>query len=173
MQTLHVVQAFPEKLWSIYPGQQLTRWLAITTTTPCSRMVERIEGTKARELTSQDKDSLIREGKRRTKQVMQGQSLATSHKQNDDQPVSEQMAAFPQNPSSQFYCWAWCYMVWNNPSVSLSQLSSLCPLPTYCTPPNSWWGLGCKAEWGKREDVDALRVLLNNSQNTGMSSKLF
>jgi len=57
MLRLHVVQAFPEKLWLVYPGWQLS--CLCTTTSPCSRMVERIERTKAREFMSQDDDSLI------------------------------------------------------------------------------------------------------------------
>lgn len=74
---------------------------------------------------------------------MQRQSLVTSSKQNDDQPVSEQMVAFPKKLSSQFYCWAWYYMMWNILLVSLSQLSSLCPLQT---PEGGWEQSGEKGK---------------------------
>lgn len=38
----------------------------------------------------QDEDSLMSEGKRKKRQAMQKQSLTTSQKQNDAQPVSEE-----------------------------------------------------------------------------------
>lgn len=58
-------------------------------------------------------------------------------------------------------------MAWNIPSVTLCQLSQLCPLPTICsTQPTHFWG------WGV-EQVLTICTQLNNSQITGVFSTLF
>lgn len=52
------------------------------------------------------------------------------------------------------YCWAWRYMVWNIPWVSLGQLSWQCPLPAPCPPPAH--SLGEQHE--KWEGLDAAKT---------------
>ena len=103
-----------------------------------------------------------------TKQVMERQSLTTSHKQTGAQASLQAMATSPKTSSSQFYCWAWHYTVWNTPLVNPGQLSRLCPLPTPSPPPAH----SLRGQSGKREDFDAVQVLLSSSQTTGVLSTL-
>lgn len=94
---------------------------------------------KVKKLVGQDEDSSISEGKRK-------KWNKRNHRLNDAQPASEQPLWKPiKNPSQKktkqtktfflclrFCCWAWYYMAWNIPSVSLGQLSRLCPLRASC-----------------------------------------
>jgi len=93
-------------------------------------MTEKSGRPKARKLVGQDKNSLITEGNRNKKPIIQRQSPTVSHKQTNAQPVSEQLLP-PQNPSSlSFYYWGWHYRASNIPLINLGQL---CPFPTCCS----------------------------------------
>jgi len=74
---------------------------------PFPQAEERVGTAKTRKLIVQGEDSLISEGKRKEKQVMQRGSLTASHKQTDDQQVSEQQPPWKVNPPlllPEFYC---------------------------------------------------------------------
>lgn len=60
-----------------------------------------------------DWNGLISERKKSLHQVMQKQSLTTSHQQTVAQPVSKQQA--PLKDHNWVCCWACCHTVWDNP----------------------------------------------------------
>ena len=96
------------------------------------------EQQKIPKLVGQGKDSLIsgaKKGGKQAKQVMQKQSLTTSHsRQMPSQSLSK--GYLPKTPlPSDFYSWRLLYKARNIPLVILCQLSSLGHLPTSYAPP--------------------------------------
>lgn len=83
------------------------------------------------------------------------------------------LAAFFCYPN--FYCCAWCYMVWNAPLASWGHLLCLCPLPVCC--PHLTYSLRGRQGWWLTEFggkcLDAGHALISHSQDTGAFSALF
>lgn len=134
-------------------------------------MVGRRDRTKARELVSRDKDSLISEEERQTKQMMQGQSLATSHKLSGDQPASEQMVAFPQAPSSVLLLRTMLNGV-GYPSGLLEPALQLVSAPCLMHISKPWKWLEGQSRMKKVKPCHSASAV-SNSQNTSTSSKQF
>lgn len=66
--------------------------------------------------------------------------------------------------SLSFYCWAWLYMSWDIPLVSLYWLSQ----PLNHSQPTGLWGV-----WGWRDSRSAVQALFSSGQNTGVLTTLF
>lgn len=91
-------------------------------------------------------------------------SVIAHHLLIDAHPVSKQQAT----ASPQFFCSAWCHVVWNIPLATWGPLSQLYPFPAYFSPQAS-----SLMGWENGRAVDLVWALLNNDYNISVLSVLF
>lgn len=141
-------------------SQQL---LAHSPHTP-SRTRQRIGRAKVKKRVGQDKDSEISEGKRKKKtKAMQRQSLtATSHKETDALPPSEQWPCPRYLAPVLLPSMTLCRKEY--PSGHLGPAVHVVSLPDFLSPPSLLEAI-------KRGSLVTVRVLLSNSKSTGLATK--
>lgn len=103
-----------------WAGENVVGWPGLATKhlpshliTPPATWGRESEQQKWEKPVGRDKDGLISEGEKSLYQVMQKQSLTTSHQQTVAQPVSKQQA--PLKDQCWLYCWSCCLTVWDDP----------------------------------------------------------
>lgn len=115
-----------------------------------------------KKLVGQDKDCLLGEGRRAQGQVMPRQSLTTSHKQSDVQPLgSSHLRKYLLVLLSQL---SLLNMMLHGSEYLFGQLAQQCPPPNLLVKPillvrESGKGAGA----GKRETLDVVQELFSNS----------
>lgn len=128
-----------------------------------SRTRQRIGRAKVKKRVGQDKDSEISEGKRKKKtKAMQRQSLtATSHKETDALPPSEQWPCPRYLAPVLLPSMTLCRKEY--PSGHLGPAVHVVSLPDFLSPPSLLEAI-------KRGSLVTVRVLLSNSKSTGLAT---